>query len=332
MLKRLRTLTRNPWLALLLLGALFLAPAAALSLRARPWLLLRPSGELLLLVAVAVATARWRYASWVQRAALGVGVVLWIYMLDELVATLIVKQTPPLYDQVYLVRHLGVLLLDLWSWRMALALAGIGVGLVVVVKLAAFLVRTAVGGLSARPRRETVPVAIALGTLLLVGTAVDGLVYWTTPGLVANARASLRMQRDLQNGIDHSPYSGYAEAYALTRKPDVHLFLVESYGRLISMHPDSSPQWREQMTEIEQRLDASGWHAVTAYSRAPISGGRSWLAEATLLTGVFVRYEATFQHLMTQIDQAPNLVAFLAAQGYQTVLLAPKDRPRPGVE
>ena len=158
------------------------------------------------------------------------------------------------------------------------------------------------------------------------------MVHWTAPHLRSNLAASIRMYRALQRGIEDSPYGDYAQVHPLERKPDIHLWLVESYGRLLIIDPEAGPAWREHITEIEDRLQAKGWHAVSAFSRAPISGGRSWLAEGTLLTGIFVRFEAVFQHLVADISKTPNLVAYLDTQGYETVLIAPKDRPRPGVE
>ena len=71
---------------------------------------------------------------------------------------------------------------------------------------------------------------------------------------------------------------------------------------------------------------------ASAFSKAPVMGGRSWLAEGSLIMGMHVGYEALFRQVVDQIDRVPNLVSFLKRQGYRTVLLAPADRVRPGVE
>ena len=351
---RLQTLAQHPgvracapWLALLLLNALFVAPAVVTSLRTRPYLLLQPSGDLVVLMLVYMAAGRWRATRWVQRLAVFTGVVLWTFMWDELLVSTIFRETPPLYDQTYLLRHLMVLALDLWDWKIALALASVGLALGLIVILGRWLFRRATTELARRPKAQTLPVAIGLAALVLVGTIIDqndtprrrrkgppapDAIHWTTPTLVENLRASVRMYRALQRGIEDSPYAGYAEQYTLTRKPDVQLFLVESYGRILISDPEEGPVWEAHIRDVQARLTAAGWHTVSGFSQAPVSGGRSWLAEATVLTGVWLQYEAMFQQLVANISKTPNLVAFLDAQGYETILLAPKDRPRPGVE
>ncbi len=330
-----------PWLGFLVLNALFVAPGVALEVPERPYLLLQPSGDLLLLVLAGIASYAWRHGLWVRRAAVGLGVVLWAYSWDELVARSIVQQNPPLYDQLFLIRHLGVLVFDLWSWKMALGLIGAAITLGLLVVLGRLLLRATVQELAQRPWQHVAKIAGPVLVLVLVGTTIDQKtnsprrhtwIHWVTPALNANLEASWKMYRSLQRGLDDSPYEHYASTYPLQRKPDVHLFLVESYGRMLISDPEAGPAWREQIEGIEARLTEQGWHSVSAFSRAPISGGRSWLAEATLLTGVFVQFEAVFQHLVADIDRTPNLVSYLDAQGYETMLLAPKDRPRPGVE
>jgi phosphoglycerol transferase MdoB-like AlkP superfamily enzyme len=61
-----------------------------------------------------------------------------------------------------------------------------------------------------------------------------------------------------------------------------------------------------------------------------VSGGRSWIAEGTMLMGLPIRYESVFQHLVALRPQPPSLVSFLRSRGYYTALLAPADRNRPG--
>lgn len=331
----------GPWLALFALNVLFIAPGVGLEVSERPSALLVPSGDLLLLVAVVVLSVRWRHGVWLKRAAIVTGIVLWVYLWDELVTRSIIYQSPPLYDQAFLLRHLAVLILDLWSWKVGLGLLCIIVATVLAVLLARALLRTAVQGTQAQPVRSQLIGAGLLALLIGLGSGLDTsrktprrerLVHWTAPALGTNAAASFRIYRALQRGLTDSPYAAYPQQAPLRRKPDIHLLLVESYGRLLITDPEAGPMWREQVEGIEGRLRDQGWDMVSAFSRAPISGGRSWLAEGTLLTGIYVRFEAVFQHLVADISRTPNLVAYLDTQGYETVLLAPKARPRPGVE
>ena len=345
MLKKLRahpaTRSVGPWLALLLLNLLFVAPAVCLGLEERPSLLVRPSGDLMVLLMVAVLAKHWRRGRWVLRFAVFAGVVVWLYHWDELITRAIIKQAPPLYDQAFLLRHFAVLIFDLWSWKVGVGILGGVAVIVAAVFLARSLARLTLEGTLALPlRRQVLVGSIILGSLG-AATALDlsrgqdrseRLVRWTGPELTRNVAASVRMYRALQRGIQDSPYAGYADDVPLDRKPDVQLLLIESYGRLLIIDPEAGPAWREQVQGIEKRLRAKGWDMVSAFSRAPISGGRSWLAEGTLLTGIYVRFEAVFQHLVADISKTPNLVSYLDSQGYETIVLAPKVRPRPGVE
>ena len=331
----------GPLLAVLALNVVFVAPAVGLDLLEHPGRLFHPSGDLLVLLVVAVLAKHWRFGLWLQRLASFVGIAVWLYHWDELITRAIIKQAPPLYDQAFLLRHFAVLIFDLWSWKVGLGILGGVLAIVGIVLLGRTLLRsTLAGALALTPSRRLLVGGLVLG-LLGAATAIDlsqakdrseRLVRWTAPELSRNVAASVRMYRALQRGIQDSPYAGYASKVQLDRRPDVQLLLVESYGRLLIIDPEAGPAWREQVTDIEQRLRAKGWDMVSAFSRAPISGGRSWLAEGTLLTGIYVRFEAVFQHLVSDISKTPNLVSYLDSQGYETIVLAPKVRPRPGVE
>ena len=331
----------GPWVALVLLNLLFIAPGVALEVSEKPTVLAAIGGELMVLLAAAVLSLRWRHGVWVRRIAGLCGVLVWVYLWDECIARSIIYQSPPLYDQAFLLRHFAVLIFDLWSWKLALGLLGIALGIATIVFIGRLLLRATVHGIHARPAREQLIGAGVLVLAMAAGSGLDAsrktprrerLVHWTTPALTTNLAQSVRMYRALQRGITASPYAEYATQVPLQRKPDVHLLLVESYGRLLITDPEAGPAWREQIQDIETRLRGKGWHMVSAFSRAPISGGRSWLAEGTLLTGIFVRFEAVFQHLVADISKTPNLVSYLDSQGYETIVLAPKVRPRPGVE
>lgn len=332
-----------PWAGLLALNALFVLPAVARQLSRQPLLLLTPSGDLLLLVALCTAAVGWRRGTWVIRSALLLLLLLWFYLWPAMIGQIIIRQAPLLYDLVFLLKHVGVLVMDLWTWPRFGALLGGITGLGLLLWLGKRIFVAVVRELATRPPLRTAGVGAAMVASLLalslahdhrrvVGTRFTGPVAWTAPALADNLGESLRMYQRIQRGLEHSPYAEYRERYQLTRKPDVHLLLVESYGRILFSHPDTVDRWHGRMAHYQQRLDAAGWHVVSTFSEAPVSGGGSWLAEATLLTGIRVRYEAVFRHLVDDIRRTPNLVNFLDAQGYHTVLVAPKDRARPGIQ
>jgi hypothetical protein len=321
----------RPWLALLALCALFEAPALLL---AEP---VRPTGELFALLTLWFASqALPLRAGRPLRVLLGACTTLLVlYRVDRIVFWLFMGEEPLLYDQLFMLRHLFVLFSDLWSWQVAGALFGIALGIAAIVWVTRWLLREMKAWLAPERRRELIGMLGALWLLVLAGSRfqVDAvpLVRWATPAVDANLEQSRAIYQRVQQRIGRSPYRGYA-GLKLARRPDVYLVFVESYGRVLATHPMLRDMYKRQLDHLQQTLSDSGWSAVSAYTRAPIMGGRSWLAEGSVLMGTHVGYEALFHHLIDQIDRVPNLVSFLAGQGYRTLMLAPADRVRRGIE
>jgi hypothetical protein len=328
---RSRLTSARPWLALLALCTLFEAPAVLLS---EP---VRPTGELfVLLSAWLVSRVLPARPGRLLRALLALCTTLLVlYRLDRVVFWLFMGEEPLLYDQLFMLRHLFVLFSDLWNYRVAAALAGVVVATVGLVFATRWLLRVFGELLAPARRRELLSVWAALLALLAVGSVVRvrsaPLVRWAAPGLRSNLAESRAIYARVQRRIGASPYRSYA-SLKLSRRPDVILIFVESYGRVMATDPLLRGSYQLQLARLQDQTTAAGWSAVTAYTRAPIMGGRSWLAEGSVLMGARVGYEALFHHLIDQIDRVPNLVSFLHGNGYRTIMLAPADRVRRGIE
>jgi hypothetical protein len=319
----------RPWLALVALGALFELPAVLLP---EP---LRPTAELIVLFVV------WLCSLWLPRAfgrplrfALALGAFFLTFArIDRIAFREMMGEEPLLYDQLFLVRHLFVLIDDVWSVQVGLALLGIALVVGALVWLVRWLLRHV--AVFAEPTRSRSAGGIALfAAIALSSTWIDKaphVVNWMTPALLKNVDESRGIYRQVQSAIRKSAYRSYASLH-VTGGPDVYLVFVESYGRVIASHPDLRERYLAQMTRMQQTLGAAGWSMASAFSKAPVMGGRSWLAEGSLIMGMHVGYEALFRQVVDQIDRVPNLVSFLKRQGYRTVMLAPADRVRPGVE
>lgn len=341
---RVRTLwsALSPWLGLVILNAVFILPEVARRVPDAPWKLLQASGDLIALLTIAGASL-WlpKGGIWVRRLAFAYGLVLWIYMWDRMIGHTLLREDPLLYDQLFLIRHLLVLISDLMTWGRAFMALGALLGVFLLGVGARLLLRRMVRVTEPRFRRFHVVVA-ALVWLAVLGNSAQQSArgrrahevrwsHWITPDLIANLDASVDLYRAIEHSKSRSPYAAY-DQIELTRKPDIQLFLVESYGRLLANHPDTAKHWERQLMAMQHTIDKAGWHAVSGFSRAPVSGGRSWLAEASVLMGMHVKWESTYHHLVGDIATTPNLVSFLKKQGYEAVLLAPKAKARPGVK
>jgi hypothetical protein len=323
--------TLSPWLGLALLWLLYELPSSLAPGSWEPWSM-RPTLDVLLLLTlwgVSHVLPRFGRPLRLVLAVCAGGLVL--FRLDEMIFRQLMRDEPLLYDQWFMVKHLLVLLNDLMSVGTALGvLAFFGV-LGGSVWLARRLLRRAEVLLAPERRRRTALVALSLWGVMLgalaASSAEQPFVRVAAASLAGNVRDSLATYESVQRGVASSPYASY-ERIELARKPDVLLFLVESYGRLLSTDEGTRDTHALLLDKLEDELSATGWHSVSAYSRASVSGGRSWLSEGTILMGTPIKYEAVFDHLVSH--RVPNLVGFLRDNGYETVMLAPADRERPG--
>jgi hypothetical protein len=325
--KRLRQLV-VPWLCLLGVLLCYELPAALRSTRFEPGRL-SLSLELPLLLTLWLALPERPLS---RRLFALCGWLLGVYRFDQWVCWTLMQEDPPLYDQWFMLRHLWVLLSDLMSFKTAAILGSIVLGIVLLSLLVRALLRRARVLVTPERRRSTGRVGLLLWAALLVAqlasaTSPDPKVTWLTPGLARNIATSRATYREVQGRIQSSPYNAYAQL-RLDHKPDVLLFLVESYGRLLWHEPRMSTRHLALLRALEAQLADAGWHAVSAFATARVSGGRSWIAEGGILLGTPIRYEAVFQHLVAQ--QPMSLVRFLNLNGYHSVLLAPADRHRRG--
>lgn len=102
---------------------------------------------------------------------------------------------------------------------------------------------------------------------------------------------------------------------------DVHVLIVESYGRTVLRQPDQAPVFRALWRELGAELQAAGFDAVSTAAAPAILGGASWLAHAELFTGVRVPDQRS-RDLLLRSELQP-LPARFAAAGWHTVEVMP---------
>jgi hypothetical protein len=178
-------------------------------------------------------------------------------------------------------------------------------------------------------------------TATVRGTAVAG-VAWVTcallgaqfvPGVDVASRnaAGLAIYRTLltTEGLrDKIPFEREmnADAYRDTpgsqlltglRGKDVMVTFVESYGRVALQDPEFAPQIHALLDAGDQRLQAAGFAARSGWLTSPTSGGGSWLAHSTLLSGVWINNQRRYNTLLSS-DRLNLDVAFQRA-GWRTV-------------
>jgi hypothetical protein len=275
----------------------------------------------------------------VLRAGLALFAVLFVLVrIDAMIFRLLMREEPLLYDQLFMLRHLMVLMGDLWSPTALAITAGVCALLVLIPWLVMRLLERVRELLSEARLPKTVRVALLLWPVVLVASASHALgltekplVQWMTPALADNLARSHATYSSLQKNLQASPYAPLS-ALKLAQRPDVLLFLVESYGRLLFEHGRTHDAIRRRLDADEATLTARGWHSVSGFTTAPVSGGRSWMAEGALIMGTPVHYEAAFHHLIANVPKMVTLTSFLEGQGYRSINVAAADRKRPGID
>ena len=84
---------------------------------------------------------------------------------------------------------------------------------------------------------------------------------------------------------------------AALRGKDVIIAFVESYGRDAVEDPEFAPQVGSVLDAGDHRLHAAGFTSRSAFLTSPTAGGSSWLAHATLLSGLWIDNQQRYDEL-----------------------------------
>ncbi|TQM45291.1 sulfatase-like hydrolase/transferase [Pseudonocardia cypriaca] len=163
-----------------------------------------------------------------------------------------------------------------------------------------------------------------LGTQLVAPVPVAGRsVAASAYETAQQVAASLHDQQvfDEQAATDALRDVRDADLLTALRGKDVVLTYVESYGRSALENPEFGPTITPILDEGTRRLAAAGFGSRSAFLTSSVVGGGSWLAHATLLSGLRVANEHSFDKLVAS-DRLTLSAAFRRA-GWDTVAVQP---------
>lgn len=300
--------------------------------------LFRLSGELLSIATLVAVTRNARFHRWGVRLGLTLYIIVLTYQIYESLSLRIFGEKPLFYSDILLVRDAAYLVMDLWSSRLldtAIRVAVWSLLIGAAIGLAFRFISRRLERLS--PFSPTAILGMAVWPVVLFSTFWYDFhdprptVRWVAPRIAENLGESVKGMKSLPD-MAKSGSSSYAgnRSVKLTNKPNLFIFLIESYGKVLAQDPRLKEGYIETMNEARHELAARGWHVATNYSRAPISGGKSWLSMGTVLTGLRMENQAIYSLLLRSQPDYPHLVRFLKSQGYTTAVLQPTMRPRPG--
>ena len=157
---------------------------------------------------------------------------------------------------------------------------------------------------------KAVPVTLGGGELL--GRQVELAIDTHEATQAFDQRVGSPQAKDLQGGpvvLDH--LVGH----------DVMVGFIESYG--VSALAD--PRYRDfldhRLEAMEDAFVEAGLHVVSGRLRSPVQGGQSWLAHATLLSGLWVDSQLDYEILLS--SDYPTLIDDFRQSGHDAVAVMP---------
>ncbi|SFZ85678.1 hypothetical protein SAMN02983003_2846 [Devosia enhydra] len=134
-------------------------------------------------------------------------------------------------------------------------------------------------------------------------------------------RALLADLEDFRKAADADPFPQTAGLFDRLEGADVLVIFVESYGRASIDNPLYAPTHRATLERFETGIAETGLGMRTGWLTSPISGGQSWLAHATLASGLRVDNQARYSAMLA----SPRHTLFHLANdaGYRTAAVMP---------
>jgi hypothetical protein len=330
---------RRSWtagLTVLALVVVWLALVAPVDVEHLGWgALLRLPVEVLIVAAVALLP--WPRARMALALLVGllVALVLLLKVLDLGFQAVFDRPFDPVGDWSYLGPGVGVLGDSVgagWARLVAVAAALAALAVLVGVPLAVLRLTR----LAAEHRRSSLPAATALGVawVLCFATgvqAVDGgrvassSAARLTVDEVKLVRSGLADHRRFAREIDADQYDALpgSELLAGLRGKDVLVVFVESYGRVAIEGSSFAPGVVAALDRGERRLHAAGYSSRSAFLTSPTFGAGSWLAHASLQSGLWVDSQRRYRQLLS--DDRMTLTDAFGRAGWHTVFDVPAD-------
>ncbi len=320
-------------LALALVVAAMTAPTSLEDLRPSAFLRL-PVEAVLLVAAVLLVPAR---PAWLRSAlAMTAGVVLGLAAVFKLFDIGFVEALNRPFDPLIDWRYAASLVetvRDSFGPRLGtLLVVGGGVAVVALLVLLPLAVLR-VARVASRHRAVALPAVAVLTALWLVLTLLDvrgpagpiashdtatyvqGQVT-RIPGQLADRREFLVASRS--DPLGDVPGEDLLEGL---RGKDVLIVFVESLGRVALEDPDLSPRVTYTMDAGNEQLEEAGFESRSAYLTSPTFGALSWLAHATLQSGLWIDSQPRYDVLVT--SPRLTLTRLFGRAGWRTVASVP---------
>jgi hypothetical protein len=102
---------------------------------------------------------------------------------------------------------------------------------------------------------------------------------------------------------------------------NIHLFIVESYGMTVYENPHHFGRIEDFLLSQQRLLKEEGYSVVSYAYESTAFGGTSWLADASLLSGIEIDNQEKYDRIVEEGRR--NILHLLEERGYYTILSAP---------
>ncbi|MEP7457226.1 sulfatase-like hydrolase/transferase [Phyllobacterium sp. SB3] len=177
------------------------------------------------------------------------------------------------------------------------------------------------------------PLAIASGIGLLITPAIpayradNGLIQTRTAGLIVDrvtlVEKSLRDRNVFAALLGSDVVADIPAGRRLNalKGKDVIVVFIESYGESAIRNPRYSDLVDKRLANIERQISAAGLVSRSSWLLSPTSGGLSWLAHGTLLSGVWVDSQQRYDQLID--STRPSLNMLFREAGWRSIAVMP---------
>jgi hypothetical protein len=188
------------------------------------------------------------------------------------------------------------------------------------------------------PRRMRAPLAAfaALATVLVVADVGHALGNWrlpVRPPAVAAFTARIGVEHVARNtytlgelaafrrAASEDPFAQASGLFDALQGRDLIIVYVESYGRSSFENPLYVLTHPWTLVEVQGRLDAAGLASRSGWLTAPMVGGQSWLAHASVASGLWISDQGRYRAMLASPRR--TLHHFAQDAGLRTVAVKP---------
>ncbi|MEE4379389.1 MAG: sulfatase-like hydrolase/transferase [Candidatus Competibacteraceae bacterium] len=174
-------------------------------------------------------------------------------------------------------------------------------------------------------RRLLAAASAGVVALFMVGHASHKLhtEYWFSLPVspVYAGQISFAFEAALGSGRHLPPSPPLDSDLGRLQGEDVLIIFIESYGATVFNNPIFAERLTPSYEQLGSAIEETGRGVASAFVTSPTFGGSSWLAHASLLSGIELHNEGHYQLLLA--SERETLVSLFKRQGYRTIGLMP---------